>query len=248
MGRSRTIHTIMAEMQEWPDEWNFRSGDRAVAQFLVNAFRPFLQYLHVGGMALSTIERHRNFLGMLGLTIMEDRQDEPPTRKLPALLEIVEEEGGPLSNHRQSDTEERQYHATCKKLYKFLSGSLVVKPRRKSLPRSLHHLQRKSLPLRKRPSQLDAMVEEATMDANSLDEVISGFLTAMEEHLALPFRTTVLGQQVLVSGLDSGPDDVILAVCQVGKLRQRIPLLELPLPTPPPAGHRWIQAYRKFHG
>ncbi|MGH8245803.1 MAG: hypothetical protein ACREUU_05155, partial [Gammaproteobacteria bacterium] len=42
--------------------------------------------------------------------------------------------------------------------------------------------------------------------------------------------------------------DEIVAVCRKGNHRQRIRLLDLPLPSPPPAGAEWIAAYRYWAG
>ena len=38
----------------------------------------------------------------------------------------------------------------------------------------------------------------------------------------------------------------IVAICSRGKHRQAIGILDLPLPTPPPAGAEWIDAYRRW--
>jgi hypothetical protein len=38
----------------------------------------------------------------------------------------------------------------------------------------------------------------------------------------------------------------IVAVVRRGAKRQRIPILDLPLPKPPPAGAEWIEAYRRW--
>ena len=38
----------------------------------------------------------------------------------------------------------------------------------------------------------------------------------------------------------------IVAVCRRRAARQRIAVLELPLPEPPPAGAEWIEAYRSW--
>lgn len=43
-------------------------------------------------------------------------------------------------------------------------------------------------------------------------------------------------------------DDSIVAICARGRDRQRIDLLDLPLPTPPPDGSEWIDAYRYWAG
>jgi hypothetical protein len=40
----------------------------------------------------------------------------------------------------------------------------------------------------------------------------------------------------------------IVAICVRGRDRQRIDLLDLPLPTPPPDGTVWIDAYRHWAG
>ncbi len=38
----------------------------------------------------------------------------------------------------------------------------------------------------------------------------------------------------------------IVAICAGGKYRQAIPILDLPLPDPPPQGTEWIAAYRRW--
>lgn len=39
-------------------------------------------------------------------------------------------------------------------------------------------------------------------------------------------------------------DDQIVAACSRGEFQQTIPVLYLPLPTPPPGGAEWVEAYR----
>ena len=99
----------------------------------------------------------------------------------------------------------------------------------------------------KRNAALEAIIEEATVDAYSDDEQLTGLFTMIEEHLVVPFTTTVLGVEVTVRKLDL-TDDSIVAVCARGRDRQRIDLLDLPLPTPPPDGSGWIDAYRYWAG
>lgn len=66
----------------------------------------------------------------------------------------------------------------------------------------------------------------------------------LEDNLATPFKTEMLGVDVAVKQLDMTDDQQILAVCARGESRQRVPILDLPLPTPPPEGAGWIMAYR----
>jgi hypothetical protein len=88
------------------------------------------------------------------------------------------------------------------------------------------------------------MIEEATVDAYGEAEQTGGFFTMIEEYLAVPFSTTILGVEAVVKKIDMTNAGEIVAVCHRGKTRQRISLLELPLPSPPPQGADWIAAYR----
>jgi hypothetical protein len=55
--------------------------------------------------------------------------------------------------------------------------------------------------------------------------------------------TEVLGVEVTVRKVDLTGGGIV-AVCHRGKIRQRIGILDLPLPDPPPEGVEWIEAYR----
>jgi hypothetical protein len=68
----------------------------------------------------------------------------------------------------------------------------------------------------------------------------------IEENLAVPFTTQVLGVPVTVERVDLTEDEQIVAVCSRGRHRQRLPILELPLPNPLPEGAEWIEAYRAW--
>lgn len=84
------------------------------------------------------------------------------------------------------------------------------------------------------------------MDAYGESEQAVGFYTMIEDNLELPFQTEVLGMEVTVEAVDITGDDQVVAVCRRGAKRQRIPILDLPLPTPPPRGAEWIAAYRSW--
>ncbi|MBG0828225.1 hypothetical protein HS041_10640 [Planomonospora sp. ID67723] len=93
-------------------------------------------------------------------------------------------------------------------------------------------------------AQSDALVEQATVDAYDDDEWLSGFHVMIEDNLAMPFRTTVLGVEVTVKGVELRAGSGIVAICVRGRHRQAIGILDLPLPDPPPEGSEWIEAYR----
>jgi hypothetical protein len=93
---------------------------------------------------------------------------------------------------------------------------------------------------------LDAMIAAATVDCYNDSECVTGFYTMLDEHLAMPFQTCVLGVDVTVTGIDVADDDQILAVCAGGRGRQRIPILDLPWPRPAPESAQWVKAYRHW--
>lgn len=95
---------------------------------------------------------------------------------------------------------------------------------------------------------LDKLIEEATTDAYNESEQAGGFFAMIEENLSLPFTTQVLGQEVAVGKVDITSRDQIVAICVHGKSTQTIPILDLPMPDPPPEGAEWIAAYRRWHG
>ena len=97
-------------------------------------------------------------------------------------------------------------------------------------------------------SYLDTLIAEATTDAYDDSEQAGGIFAMIAENLALPFVTQVLGQDVTVITVDITSRDQIVAICERGKARQAIPILDLPLPAPRPEGAEWIDAYRRWHG
>ncbi len=95
-------------------------------------------------------------------------------------------------------------------------------------------------------ARLDELVEEAIVDCYNESEQVTGLYTMIEDNLAVPFETTVLGAPVTVMRVQLTSRDEIVAVCRRAGTRQSVPLLDLPLPSPPPAGSEWIAAYRHW--
>ncbi len=96
--------------------------------------------------------------------------------------------------------------------------------------------------------RLEEMIEAATVDCYNESEQVTGWLTMIEDNLAVPFVTTVLGLAVTVERVDLSGGDQLVAVCTCGRHRQALPILDLPLPTPPPDGAEWIEGYRRWRG
>ena len=92
-------------------------------------------------------------------------------------------------------------------------------------------------------ARLEALIEEAVVDAYGDEKQTGGFFTMIEEHLALPFSVSILGVEAVVEKVDMTRDGRIVAVCRHDGVKQRIEILDLPLPRPIPAGAEWIVAY-----
>lgn len=103
-----------------------------------------------------------------------------------------------------------------------------------------------SAPSRIPAARLDTLIEEAIVDAYTEAEQAIGFHATIEQHLALPFETVVLGATVTAKKVDVTAAGGLVAICHRRRERQAIPILELPLPNPPPAGWEWIEAYRRW--
>ena len=107
-------------------------------------------------------------------------------------------------------------------------------------PRTRERTARKALGKRR----LEALIEEAIIDAYGESEQRVEFLTMLEDQLAFPFTTDILGTPVRVERVDLNNAEEIVALCRRGRQRQMIPILNLPRPSPSPVGWEWIEAYR----
>lgn len=107
---------------------------------------------------------------------------------------------------------------------------------------------KKTSSLRLGEERLAAMIEEATVDAHDESEQLMGWFTMIEDNLAVPFETSVLGVDVTVERIDQDRDERIIAICRRGRETQALAIQDLPLPSPPPEGAEWIEALRRWLG
>jgi Calcium binding len=96
------------------------------------------------------------------------------------------------------------------------------------------------------PAHLDELIEEATVDCYDEEEQASGFFAIIDDNLALPFMTPILGVEASVAAVVMDDAGRIKAVCERNGEQQRIDLIDLPLPSPLPSGAEWIAAYRRW--
>jgi hypothetical protein len=89
------------------------------------------------------------------------------------------------------------------------------------------------------------MVADATIDCYGEEEQLTGLATMIENELEVPFKTTVLGLAVTVTGV-AHKSYGLVAECVRGRHKQAIHVLDLPMPEPPPKGAEWIAAYKHW--
>jgi hypothetical protein len=114
-------------MERWPGSWQIEDKDLKYGEGLLEQFRPFVRHLvETQQLARSTLRRHLNNLWLLGGELISHINLHEKYRKLPParlLDDNLFEDGGPLCKHVQEGSEQRQYDATCKKLFIFRSES-----------------------------------------------------------------------------------------------------------------------------
>jgi len=93
--------------------------------------------------------------------------------------------------------------------------------------------------------ELEALIEDAVIDAYGDDEQFMGMMVMVQENLELPFTTRVLGVKVSVVDVEERGLNIV-AICERGEHRQVLPLTDLPIPDPPPEGVEWIAAWRLY--
>ena len=119
-----TLESICPDYPEWPVRWMGLEEDRAYGEDLLEAMRPFVDYLLDSGLARKTIKAHMDNLWILGGEIIRevsigDEYEVPPKKKL---REAVDPQGGPLCSHLHSESEQDSFDRTCRKLNRFLEA------------------------------------------------------------------------------------------------------------------------------
>lgn len=98
--------------------------------------------------------------------------------------------------------------------------------------------------MKRSEKELDALLEEATVDCYGDEEAEIGLFTMIQDKLEIPFATRILDVPVTVTAVELNDADEVVVVCERDGKRQRVPVVDLPLSKPPPKGSEWIAAYR----
>jgi hypothetical protein len=117
------LEQFCPDLANWPQSWRYEAGDVPIGQDIVEQLKPFLIELLHQSLAEKTRARHRDHLWMLGGEIIRRRHEDPDIARQPIkelLAHLIEEDGGPLIWPRISESEQKSFDATCRKLYRFL--------------------------------------------------------------------------------------------------------------------------------
>jgi len=100
-------------------------SDLVEGQRIVKFLKPFLLYLLNQRLSAKTLRKHRDHLWMLGGEVIRRRQVNSTLRRVAverATFALLEEDGAPLIWPRISESEQAAFDATCRKLYRFVTG------------------------------------------------------------------------------------------------------------------------------
>jgi hypothetical protein len=120
---SPTFEEGYTDIDHWPLRWRVEPDDLGPGERMLDVFKIFLSDLLSRGLARKTLRLHRDHVCALGREIIRRLNLDPQLRKQPivcALTESLGEDGGPLIYPRRSETDQRSFDSTCRKLHRFL--------------------------------------------------------------------------------------------------------------------------------
>jgi hypothetical protein len=100
--------------------------DLLLGEKLLACFQPFLDHLVASDLSPKTIQKHVDNLWALGGEIIRDLNETPSLRKQPVektILNLIDDEGGPLLYGSDSEDQQNSFDSTCRKLRRFLMES-----------------------------------------------------------------------------------------------------------------------------
>lgn len=123
---AEALTQLCPDLESWPQRWRAQDCDIAFGERIVECFKPFLLHLLDQGLARKTLTRHRDHLWMLGGEVIRRLQEEPAWLRQPiqtVLLQLIDDECGPLIWPSITEQQQNSFDATCRKLHQFLTRS-----------------------------------------------------------------------------------------------------------------------------
>lgn len=121
-----SLTKLCPDLESWPQRWRYQDCDIALGERIVECFTPFLLHLLDQGLATKTLQRHRDHLWMLGGEIIRRLHEDTALRRKSIntlILQLIDDECGPLIWPRITEQQQNSFDATCRKLYQFLTTS-----------------------------------------------------------------------------------------------------------------------------
>ena len=118
----QTPEDIYPEFPEWADSWHGNEQDLLYGEAILAIMRLFVISMINRGLKKKTIQNHMENLFLLGNELIRHVSLYEEYDVLPEeyLRRNVDEEGGPLCRHLDSDYAQDSFDATCRKLCKFM--------------------------------------------------------------------------------------------------------------------------------
>jgi hypothetical protein len=113
------------DLDQWPGSWAYEARDIPYGRRIVECFKPFLRELLARSLSRKTLRQHRDNIWVLGGEVIRRVQMDSGLRRRPVeqvVFDLIGDDGGPLLSHGQSETEQRSFDATCRKLFRVLTG------------------------------------------------------------------------------------------------------------------------------
>ena len=123
MAKRFNYEKIKIDMNDWPKRWAGDKSDLPIGGRIVQSMHSFLLAMMEDGLAPTTMNRHLDNLWLLGGEIIYRVHDDQKLKKSAGddlILQFVDEEGGPLSQHLSIEEEQKPFDGTCRKFYRFL--------------------------------------------------------------------------------------------------------------------------------
>lgn len=128
---AEALAKLCPDLESWPQRWRAQDSDIPFGERIVECLTPFLLHLLDQGLTMKTLQRHRDHLWMLGGEIVRRLQEEPAWRRTPiktVLLQLVDDDCGPLIWPAITQQQQDSFDATCRKLYHFLTANPKPRP------------------------------------------------------------------------------------------------------------------------
>jgi hypothetical protein len=126
------LQSYCPDLDQWPRSWAYEARDIPYGLRMVECFKPFLREMLGLPLSRTTLRRHRDNIWVLGGEVIRRVQMDSGLRRRPVeqvVLDLIGDDGGPLLSHGESETEQRSFDATCRKLSRFLTGSEISRAR-----------------------------------------------------------------------------------------------------------------------